>query len=39
MDSKAGSNEMDDKDIDKLKKYNMAVDKALRDIQVEIPGM
>ena len=30
---------MDDKDIDTIKKYDMAVDKALRELEVEIPGM
>lgn len=39
MDTEAGPSLMDDKDIDTIKKYDMAVDKALRELEVEIPGM
>lgn len=39
MDTEAGASLMDDKDIDTIKKYDMAVDKALRELEVEIPGM
>ena len=39
MDTEAGPSLMDDKDITTLKKYDMAVDKALRELEVEIPGV
>ena len=38
MDTEAGPSLMEDKDIDKLKKYDMAIDKALRrELEVEAP--
>ena len=37
MDTEAGPSLMDDKDIDTLKKYDMAIDKALRELEVEAP--
>ena len=39
MDTEAEPNLMDDKDITTLKKYDMAVDEALRELEVEIPGV
>lgn len=39
MDTEAGPSLMDDNDINTLKKYDMAVERALRELEVEAPGV
>jgi len=39
MDTEAGPSLMDDSDINTLKEYDMEVERALRELEGEIPGV
>ena len=39
MDTEAAPSQMDDSDINTLKEYDMEVERALRELELKVPGI